>query len=106
MPLPYKKFFFFYPPRPQTSLPPSALKRYDDTQWIGQAKLNGSNGTIYTNGIEKKIYNRHKAPFKHWKVDVDNLLPKNEWWSVNGEYMNKSQRCFYFNFKSFFHILF
>lgn len=81
---------FFYPPRPETSLPSSELKDYGPKHWIGQVKLNGSNASVYSHKKDLQIWNRHKSKLSV-KIDLKNLLPKKDWWSLNGEYMNKSQ---------------
>ena len=91
--LPYRKFRYYYPPRPDLALPPSTLNTYNSTQWVAEAKLNGSNGTVYANKNEVQIYNRHAEEFKGFRVDVIHLLPLDKGWVVvNGEYMNKSQK--------------
>ena len=91
MPLPYNKFRFFYPPRPDIALPAQALDDYETGEWMGQVKLNGSNTTYYTNHTENHPYQRHNQLLSNCKVDLRPYLPEGGWYGINGEYMNKGQ---------------
>lgn len=90
----YNKYRYIYPPRPEINLPSSELVKYDNGLWLGQPKLNGSNITIFTNGTELYVYNRHNNPLTNVKMtDIEFLsLHRGKGWIVlNGEYMNKSK---------------
>lgn len=90
----YKSFRYIYPPRPEINLPSSELDKYDNGLWVGQPKLNGSNVTIFTNGTELHIYNRHNGPLSNVKMSNNEFLSLyrgNGWFVLNGEYMNKSK---------------
>lgn len=90
----YNSFRYIYPPRPEINLPPSELVKYDNGLWLGQPKLNGSNITVFTNGIEVYLYNRHNNPISNIKMKQSEFLSLhrgNGWIVLNGEYMNKSK---------------
>lgn len=92
--IPYNKYRYIYPPRPEINLPSSELVKYDNGLWVGQPKLNGSNITIFTNGTELHIYNRHNSPLTNVKMDSKEFLSLYRgkgWFVLNGEYMNKAK---------------
>lgn len=92
--IPYHKYRYIYPPRPEINLPSSELIKYDNGLWLGQPKLNGSNITIFTNGTEIYLYNRHNSPLSNVKMTNQEFLSLyrgNGWFVLNGEYMNKSK---------------
>lgn len=90
----YNRYRYIYPPRPEINLPSSELNKYDNGLWLGQPKLNGSNITIFTNGVELHVYNRHNSLLSNVKMTKEDFLPLhrgNGWFVINGEYMNKSK---------------
>lgn len=90
----YKSFRYIYPPRPKINLPSSELSKYDNGEWVGQPKLNGSNIVIFTNGEEVHLYNRHNSPITNVKMKESEFLSLHKgkgWFVLNGEYMNKSK---------------
>lgn len=90
----YNRYRYIYPPRPEINLPSSELNKYDNGLWLGQPKLNGSNITIFTNGVELHIYNRHNSPLSNVKMTKEDFLSLHRgsgWFVLNGEYMNKSK---------------
>ena len=90
----YNSFRYIYPPRPEINLPSSELVKYDNGLWLGQPKLNGSNITVFTNGIEVYLYNRHNSPISNIKMKQSEFLSLHRgdgWIVLNGEYMNKSK---------------
>jgi len=92
--IPYNKYRYIYPPRPEINLPPVELVKYDNGLWVGQPKLNGSNITIFTNGKELFLYNRHNSPLTNVKMKESEFLSLHRgknWFVLNGEYMNKSK---------------
>ena len=92
--IPYNKYRYIYPPRPEINLPASELTKYDNGLWVGQPKLNGSNIVIFTNGKEVHLYNRHNSPITNIKMEESEFLSLHRgkgWIVLNGEYMNKSK---------------
>ena len=93
--IPYKKFRYIYPPRPENKVPLENLSEYDNGRHFGQPKLNGSNLTIYTNGVEVFLMNRHKDTLSNIKIDKQVFLDLHRgegWMAINGEYMNKNKK--------------
>lgn len=92
--IPYKKYRYIYPPRPESKIRNTELIKYDNGTFMSQPKLNGSNCTIYTNGIDVYIMNRHKEELSNVKLGkkvFTDLHRGNGWMAINGEYMNKSK---------------
>jgi len=90
----YQKYRYIYPPRPEINLPQTELDKYDNGLWVGQPKLNGSNITIFTNGTELHICNRHNSSLSNVKLSNNEFLSLYKgkgWFVLNGEYMNKSK---------------
>ena len=95
MSIPYKKFRYIYPPRPESKIRSTDLHKYDNNTFIGQPKLNGSNCEVYTNGIDVYIMNRHKGELSNVKIGkkvFTDLHRGNGWMVLNGEYMNKAKK--------------
>jgi len=89
----YTSYKYIYPPRPENVIHPQALVDFENGNFLGQPKLNGSSMQIYTDGNQIVIMNRHKKPLAH-KMDLNELkaLHRGKGWIVLcGEYMNKSQ---------------
>ena len=92
--IPYKKYRYIYPPRPESKIRNTELIKYDNGTFMSQPKLNGSSCTIYTNGIDVYIMNRHKEELSNVKLGkkvFTDLHRGNGWMAINGEYMNKSK---------------
>lgn len=90
----YQKFRYIFPPRPENKIPSSELEKYDNNLYIGQPKLNGSNLTVYTDGDEVILMNRHKETLSNVVLPKEHfrkLHRGNGWIAINGEYMNKSK---------------
>lgn len=91
----YQKFRYIYPPRPRNAISPGDLNYYDDGNFLGQCKLNGSNCVIFTDGDDFFVMNRHKQRLTNFKIDNSELSKiyrgNGEWMIINGEYMNKSK---------------
>ena len=93
----YDKFKYIFPPRPKNAAPASAIGTYDNGAMVGQAKSNGSNCSLYTNGIVMAVYNRHNERLTGFSItqeEINDTLFKCErgnWMMWNGEYMNKSK---------------
>lgn len=100
--IPYNKFRYIYPPRPENALDFGRLKEYDTEEYGAQPKLNGDCTLLFTNGIESHVWNRHKEKFTKCKVDLTKLhretvsdvkgAQTNKWMVLVGEYMAKSKR--------------
>ena len=92
----YNSYRYLYPPRPQNAVPSTDLNYYDNGSFIGQPKLNGSNSTIYTDGVKVIIMNRHGDRLTRFEIKDDEILSLYKgtggWTVLNGEYMNKSKR--------------
>ncbi len=94
----YNKYRYIYPPRPENSVPSDDIQSYDNGSMIAQPKLNGSNTTIYTNGVEVITMNRHNEPITNFTLSkqeiIDTLFKSTpgNWQVINGEYLNKSKK--------------
>jgi hypothetical protein len=92
----YLNYRYLFPPRPKNPIPNTELSFWDNGSLIAQAKLNGSNSSIYTNGEKVIVMNRHGARLS--RVEVDNseilsLYKGNGGWTVlNCEYLNKNKQ--------------
>ncbi len=67
---------------------------WDNQMMVAQSKLNGSNCTIYMNGQNFYVYNRHGQRMTGFDIDskeISNLYRGKGWMVLNGEYMNKSK---------------
>lgn len=103
--IPFNKFRYIYPPRPENALPAESLEAYDIEKYMAQPKLNGDCMLVFTNGIETHVWNRHKEKFKkaiklepifhklHRETITDIKGEKtNKWMVLVGEYMAKSKK--------------
>ena len=91
----YTNYRYIYPPRPRNAIQDSELEFWDNGSLVAQPKLNGSNTTIYTNGVKHIVMNRHGQRLTNFQL-TDNEIKDiyrgtGEWMVINGEYMNKSQ---------------
>lgn len=91
----YPKYRYIFPPRPKNAVPQSELLSWDNGSMIAQPKLNGSNATIYTNGVEVFTMNRHGDRLTRVEIKSEEILSLYKgtggWSAFNGEYMNKSK---------------
>lgn len=92
----YPKFSYIYPPRPKNAVPQDELDFWDSGSMLAQPKLNGSNTTIYTNGIKVIVMNRHNQRLTNFRLNDEEIIKSiyrgnGEWMVINGEYMNKSK---------------
>src|SRR3990172_12122313 len=91
----YTEFTYLSPPRPEAKISIATLDKYDNGDFFGSPKLNGSNCTIYLNSSEKNylVYNRHgeKMSLYDTKIPFEKLYRGKGWLAINGEYMNKSK---------------
>lgn len=85
---------FIYPPRAEVKITANRLSTYDNGEYVGQPKLNGSCGVLIMREGKHLMMNRHGEPM----TLVDNTLPfiehlyKGEGLMVlAGEYLNKNK---------------
>lgn len=101
----YSKFTYIYPPRAKNAIQSSDLDYWDNNTLLVQAKMNGSNSLIFTNGEKVIVMNRHNQKLTNVQVSTEEILSiyKGTGWMVlNAEYMNKSksdENCKVFNHK-------
>ena len=94
----YPRFSYIYPPRPKNAAPVQDIPKYDNGSMVFQPKFNGSNCSIYTNGIEWKIFNRHNERLTNFNLTPEEMssnlfkCDRGQWMFVNGEYLNKSKK--------------
>ena len=91
----YESFHYIYPPRPKNPIQPKDLIIWDNDMMVGQAKLNGSNCTVYMNETKIYAYNRHGQRLSNFDIDtkeLNNIYRGKGWMVLNGEYMNKSKK--------------
>lgn len=92
----YNTFRYIFPPRPKNAVPQDELDFWDSGSMLAQPKLNGSNTTIYTNGIKVITMNRHNQRLTNFRLTDEEVIKSlyrgnGEWMAINGEYMNKSK---------------
>lgn len=91
----YESFQYIFPPRPKNPIQSKDLKIWDNEMMVAQPKLNGSNCTIYMNGQNVYVYNRHGQRMSNFDIDlkeISNLYKGKGWMVLNGEYLNKSKK--------------
>ena len=91
----YNTLKFIYPPRPKNAIPDYELFFWDNMTLVSQPKMNGSNSTIYTDGVKVIVMNRHGDRLTNVKVSDDEILKLyrgSGWLVINAEYMNKSKK--------------
>lgn len=91
----YNSYRYIFPPRPSNAIPDSELNFWDNGTLIAQPKLNGSNTTIYTNGVTHIVMGRHNQRLTNFRLTGDEIKEiyrgNGEWMAVNGEYLNKNK---------------
>jgi ATP-dependent DNA ligase len=93
----FENYRYIYPPRPKNAINPDDLTFWDNNSLLAQPKLNGSNTTIYTNGEQVIIMNRHGARLTNFQISLDEIKSlyrgvRGQWLVINGEYLNKSKQ--------------
>ncbi len=94
----YDRFRYIYPPRPENASPPSEIDSYDNESMISQAKINGSNAVIFTNGIDVHVMNRHNQRLTNFQITKEEIIKdlykstNGNWQVINAEYLNKSKK--------------
>lgn len=90
----YLSYKYLYPPRPKNAIPDTELEFWDNGSLIAQPKLNGSNCTIFTNGVKTIVMNRHNQRLTNFNLsdnEIKDIYRGSGWMILNGEYMNKSK---------------
>jgi len=93
----FENYRYIYPPRPKNAIHSDDLTFWDNGSLMAQPKLNGSNTTIYTNGEQVIIMNRHGARLTNFQIPLDEIKSlyrgvRGQWLVINGEYLNKSKQ--------------
>jgi ATP-dependent DNA ligase len=93
----FENYRYVYPPRPKNAINSDDLTFWDNNSLLAQPKLNGSNTTIYTNGEQVIIMNRHGARLTNFQIPLDEIKSlyrgvRGQWLVINGEYLNKSKQ--------------
>lgn len=91
----YDSYRYYFPPRPETKSTPNNIDLYERMGFIGQPKLNGSCGMLYTNPHELHFMNRHQQAFSRNIIprsDLEKMHRGNGWQVLCGEYMDKSKK--------------
>ncbi len=93
----YNGFSYIYPPRPKNACTPKDISRWDSNMMVAQPKMNGSNCTIFTNGKNVYVMNRHNQNLTNFRIEKSEILgmysvcEPGKWLVLNVEYMNKSK---------------
>ena len=91
----YESFQYIFPPRPKNPIQSKDLKIWDNDMMVAQPKLNGTNCTVYMDGQNVYVYNRHGQKMSNFDLDkqeLQSLYRGKGWMVLNGEYMNKSKK--------------
>ena len=93
----YEKYSYIFPPRPKNAVNPEDLSFWDNNSLIAQPKLNGSNTTIYTNGVQTVVMNRHNSRLSNFNLSQSEInsiykCEPGKWLVINGEYLNKNKQ--------------
>ena len=91
----YESFQYIFPPRPKNPIQSKDLKIWDNDMMVAQPKLNGTNCTVYMDGQNVYVYNRHGQRMSNFDLDkqeLQSLYRGKGWMVLNGEYMNKSKK--------------
>jgi ATP-dependent DNA ligase len=93
----YSAFNYIFPPRSTIKINPENIDKYDDGNFVGQVKYNGSNSPVFLDGQgDCKIYNRHgeavsASKFPKTTIDFRGIHSGSGYMVVAGELMNKAQ---------------
>lgn len=89
----YDRFKYLFPPRPEVKTAPTELDKFDTGEYIAQPKYNGSCTTVFTNGTDLRIFNRHKEELKRVgpAIEFKKMAKTPNWFVFCGEYLNKGK---------------
>lgn len=90
----YDSFKYLFPPRPKHKIKSTSLPQYDNGQYYGQVKANGSNSTLYISPEGKWVlYNRHGEKQTLYRdLQFEKLHRGNGWIVLSAEYLNKNKK--------------
>jgi hypothetical protein len=84
---------FLYPPRIESKLQPISLDKFDNGDYVGQPKLNGSNTSVTISESVAIPKERHNTFFSiPPKFDFKSLHRGKGFMCLTGEFMNKSKK--------------
>lgn len=84
---------FLYPPRVEYKLLPASLDKFDNGEFIGQPKMNGSSCSVIISENSVLIKERHNKPFyAPPSFDFKKLHKGKGYMCLVGEFMNKSKK--------------
>jgi hypothetical protein len=94
MAIPYNEYRYLWSPRPAHIIKPDKLEDYENSQWLAQPKLNGSNTLVFMHSDGTAIVkNRHgQDKTGQIKIDFAKLYRGEGWFVLNGEWMEKSKK--------------
>lgn len=93
----YNQYQYIYPPRAEAKITPALVSKYDNNEYAGQPKYNGSCAVIFLDETGFcKIMNRHNQPFSTGKIKIEELGLKDlfrgaGFMVLTGELLNKSK---------------
>lgn len=97
--IPYTKYSYLYPPRPEHAVPIEHIGTYEEMGYVAQPKLDGSSCLVFTDGTNAIAMSRHATPFAAEPMLLkDGTFRKlhrgtpGKWTVLVGELMNKSKR--------------
>lgn len=89
----YEKFTYITPTRPKLKITSSDINKWDNSTFLSQPKINGSNAVIFMNEDTIKIYNRTGTQLSNVSSELNfrKLYRGKGWMVLNGEYLNKNK---------------
>lgn len=84
---------FIYPPRPEVTIPPADLVKFENGEYLGQPKYNGDCTEISFDGGAGNftVWNRHKEMKQGFKLDMRSAYRGSGRMVLCGEYLSKNQ---------------
>lgn len=92
--VPYTKYSYLFPPRPEKTTHPDELSKYDNDRFIAQPKYNGTCCNVFISEDEIVVMNRHagKITSQYNHIDFKGMHKGKGWMVVSGEFLNKNQK--------------
>lgn len=91
----YDRYRYLYPPRPETAAAPTTLSSYEAQGWWAQAKMNGTNTTLYVPPDRKSFAMGRQGPENRigWQpgdrwASFQHSLPGAGWYVFVGELLH------------------
>lgn len=92
--IPFTKYKYLYPPRPENRISPDELDKYDTGEYLSQPKYDGACVNVFISNNFLKIMNRHSEaitnPFME-DIDYMKLHKGNGFMVLSGELLNKNK---------------